>query len=246
MPDKKDFSYSFPCDGPGQGGTCDISVWDAFYSLAGMAILAHSILMVIPNYFMQSMVILKGLYEEIERMVQVLRNLYGVSSGFPESLSWDSEGGLLVNIVPGHSSLDIECLLSVMITEDGEWNLDIFRLWLPDKLIRKIVGIPPPHPIVESCQTIKVSYSWERQYVSSNKGKANDSRGKMQSSFLTDCWVILSINGSVLKEAGFAAERSFERSNSALVRSIHQTLSWFKQWSIRHISREENSEADHL
>ena len=31
MPDKKDFGYSFPCDGPGRGGTCDISAWDAFY-----------------------------------------------------------------------------------------------------------------------------------------------------------------------------------------------------------------------
>ncbi|KAI3867376.1 hypothetical protein MKX03_036503 [Papaver bracteatum] len=30
-PDKKDFGYSFPCDGPGRGGTCDISAWDAFY-----------------------------------------------------------------------------------------------------------------------------------------------------------------------------------------------------------------------
>ncbi|MBA0776319.1 hypothetical protein Gotri_011325, partial [Gossypium trilobum] len=24
MPDKKDFGYSFPCDGLGRGGTCDI------------------------------------------------------------------------------------------------------------------------------------------------------------------------------------------------------------------------------
>ncbi|CAN6440830.1 unnamed protein product [Victoria cruziana] len=31
MPDKKDFGYSFPCDGPRRGGTCDISAWDAFY-----------------------------------------------------------------------------------------------------------------------------------------------------------------------------------------------------------------------
>jgi photosystem I P700 chlorophyll a apoprotein A2 len=31
MPDKKDFGYAFPCDGPGRGGTCDISAWDAFY-----------------------------------------------------------------------------------------------------------------------------------------------------------------------------------------------------------------------
>ncbi|KAH0450587.1 hypothetical protein IEQ34_021279 [Dendrobium chrysotoxum] len=30
MPDKKDFGSSFPCDGPGRGGTCDISAWDAF------------------------------------------------------------------------------------------------------------------------------------------------------------------------------------------------------------------------
>ncbi|KAE9591178.1 putative photosystem I [Lupinus albus] len=31
MPNKKDFGYIFPCDGPGRGGTCDISAWDAFY-----------------------------------------------------------------------------------------------------------------------------------------------------------------------------------------------------------------------
>lgn len=31
MPDKKDFGYAFPCDGPGRGGTCDISAWDASY-----------------------------------------------------------------------------------------------------------------------------------------------------------------------------------------------------------------------
>jgi hypothetical protein len=28
MPDKKDFGYSFPCNGPRCGGTCDISAWD--------------------------------------------------------------------------------------------------------------------------------------------------------------------------------------------------------------------------
>jgi photosystem I P700 chlorophyll a apoprotein A2 len=34
MPDKKDFGYSFPCDGPGRGGTCDISAWDSVYLAA--------------------------------------------------------------------------------------------------------------------------------------------------------------------------------------------------------------------
>jgi hypothetical protein len=35
MPDKGAFGYGFPCDGPGRGGTCDISAWDGFYLAAG-------------------------------------------------------------------------------------------------------------------------------------------------------------------------------------------------------------------
>ena len=34
MPDKGAFGYGFPCDGPGRGGTCDISAWDGFYLAA--------------------------------------------------------------------------------------------------------------------------------------------------------------------------------------------------------------------
>ena len=29
--DKVAFGYSFPCDGPDRGGTCDLSFWDSFY-----------------------------------------------------------------------------------------------------------------------------------------------------------------------------------------------------------------------
>jgi photosystem I P700 chlorophyll a apoprotein A2 len=31
IPDKVNLGFRFPCDGPGRGGTCDISAWDAFY-----------------------------------------------------------------------------------------------------------------------------------------------------------------------------------------------------------------------
>jgi len=31
MPDKVHFGYGFSCDGPGRGGSCDISAWDSFY-----------------------------------------------------------------------------------------------------------------------------------------------------------------------------------------------------------------------
>jgi photosystem I P700 chlorophyll a apoprotein A2 len=31
MPDKALIGYGFPCDGPGRGGTCDISGWDSVF-----------------------------------------------------------------------------------------------------------------------------------------------------------------------------------------------------------------------
>ena len=31
IPDKAELGFRFPCDGPGRGGTCDISAWDSFY-----------------------------------------------------------------------------------------------------------------------------------------------------------------------------------------------------------------------
>ncbi|KAH1107081.1 hypothetical protein J1N35_010849 [Gossypium stocksii] len=44
-----------------------------------------------------------------------------------------------------YSNLDMDCMLSDMVTGNGEWNFDIFRLWLPEEIIRRIVGIPPHH-----------------------------------------------------------------------------------------------------
>ncbi|MBA0752004.1 hypothetical protein Gogos_000885 [Gossypium gossypioides] len=36
--------------------------------------------------------------------------------------------------------------LEDMVTLEGNWNLDLFRLWVPESIIRCIVGILPPHP----------------------------------------------------------------------------------------------------
>ncbi|MBA0869404.1 hypothetical protein Goshw_027753 [Gossypium schwendimanii] len=35
------------------------------------------------------------------------------------------------------------CCLNDMVNEDGSWNLDLFRLWLPEEVIELIMGIPP-------------------------------------------------------------------------------------------------------
>ena len=34
MPDKKDFGFTFPCDGPGRGGTCQTSAWEQSFYLS--------------------------------------------------------------------------------------------------------------------------------------------------------------------------------------------------------------------
>ncbi|MFQ6623165.1 hypothetical protein Gotur_001529 [Gossypium turneri] len=41
-----------------------------------------------------------------------------------------------------------DCCLKEIITEKGCWNLDLFRVWLPEDLIGRISSIQPPHPLV--------------------------------------------------------------------------------------------------
>lgn len=49
----------------------------------------------------------------------------------------------LVNATFASANLDIECHLKEMVMDDGTWNLDLFRVWLPEEVILRIVGIPP-------------------------------------------------------------------------------------------------------
>ncbi|MBA0785724.1 hypothetical protein Gotri_025144, partial [Gossypium trilobum] len=46
---------------------------------------------------------------------------------------WIPNVGVLANLVPGLSSLNMDCLLSDMVLGNGRWNLDLFRIWLPEE-----------------------------------------------------------------------------------------------------------------
>ncbi|MBA0552336.1 hypothetical protein Golob_023157 [Gossypium lobatum] len=50
-----------------------------------------------------------------------------------------------VNLIPGHSNLDLDCLLSEMVSDDDTWNLDLFEVWLLEMIVRKIIGVFPPY-----------------------------------------------------------------------------------------------------
>ncbi|KAK5835475.1 hypothetical protein PVK06_011164 [Gossypium arboreum] len=58
--------------------------------------------------------------------------------------SWVPKVGPLSKKIVCTTNLDMDCPLSDMVTENGDWNLDFFRLWLSEDIIQKIVRIPPP------------------------------------------------------------------------------------------------------
>ncbi|MBA0706713.1 hypothetical protein Golax_018806, partial [Gossypium laxum] len=61
--------------------------------------------------------------------------------------SWIPEIGPLVNLIPANTRFATDCCLKKMITKEGCWNLDLFRVWLLKDLIERISSILPPHPL---------------------------------------------------------------------------------------------------
>ncbi|KAI5677312.1 hypothetical protein M9H77_08262 [Catharanthus roseus] len=115
MPNKKDLDYSFSCDGPRRGGTCDISAWDAFY-LAVFWMLntigwvtfywhwKHITLRGNVSQFNESSTYLMGwLRDYLCLSVWVWMFLFGHLQGYwqelIETLAWAHERTLLANLI---------------------------------------------------------------------------------------------------------------------------------------------------
>ncbi|KAH1097425.1 hypothetical protein J1N35_014346 [Gossypium stocksii] len=212
--------------------------------MAGRITLAQSVLLSIPNYFMQSLMIPRGVCLEIERLarqfiwgckdghskvslvgwdsicqpwargglglthldkqnksflmkigfslvsksdalwVHVLRSKYSWKEQLPdlisrsqcshlwkslskiwplfrENLIWSLGDGStvkrwkdswipgmcpLASKIPFFSNLDLDCCVKEFVNLDGIWNLEMFRVWLLEDVICRIVSIPPSHP----------------------------------------------------------------------------------------------------
>ncbi|KAH1114779.1 hypothetical protein J1N35_008157 [Gossypium stocksii] len=59
---------------------------------------------------------------------------------------WVPNTRLLVNLIPSHSNLDLDCLLSEMVSDNDTWNLDLFWVWLLEMIVCKIIGVLPTYP----------------------------------------------------------------------------------------------------
>ncbi|MBA0599498.1 hypothetical protein Gorai_005715, partial [Gossypium raimondii] len=59
--------------------------------------------------------------------------------------SWIPHIGPLLKVIPSTWSLEPDCYLEDMVTPDGAWNLDLFRIWVLEDIILLLVSIPLPH-----------------------------------------------------------------------------------------------------
>ncbi|KAA3463577.1 LINE-1 reverse transcriptase isogeny [Gossypium australe] len=59
---------------------------------------------------------------------------------------WIPGMGSLISKIPSSSNLNLDCCVREMVNNEGSWNLDLFRVWLPEEIINRITSIPPPHP----------------------------------------------------------------------------------------------------
>lgn len=59
--------------------------------------------------------------------------------------SWIPHIAPLFKVITSTWSLEPDCYLEDMVTPDGAWNLDLFRIWVIEDIILLLVSIPLPH-----------------------------------------------------------------------------------------------------
>lgn len=51
--------------------------------------------------------------------------------------------GPLIDLIPSNANISSNCLLNEIITQEGNWNLNLFQVWLLKDTIQHIRAIPP-------------------------------------------------------------------------------------------------------
>ncbi|MBA0803276.1 hypothetical protein Gohar_013509, partial [Gossypium harknessii] len=96
----------------------------------------------------ETLMIPKGVCDEIERLVK--------------QFIW----GPLMQLIPSHANLDPDYMLDEMVKVDGLWNLDLFRVWLSEDIVRCIENFK--RTIDESWKTVWKFQGPQRQRLLTN------------------------------------------------------------------------------
>ncbi|KAH1072669.1 hypothetical protein J1N35_024997 [Gossypium stocksii] len=133
-----------------------LSSWDAKrLSFAGRVTLAHSVLLAILSYLIQSTLVLKGICDSIEELARQF--IWGAAKGKRKiALSigngrtvrcwednWVLNVGPLNQYVPNQVNINPYSKVNEIVVDNGDWNLNLFRLWLPEEVVSRIISIPP-------------------------------------------------------------------------------------------------------
>ncbi|KAK5832808.1 hypothetical protein PVK06_016611 [Gossypium arboreum] len=120
-----------------------------------------------------------------------------------------------------------------MVAGDGSWKLDLFRPWVLEKIINKIISIPPPHPLsgpnriiwgATSTGSFSLKSSYEKDLSSFYSGSLLDwMKNNLQSH--SSSWVILIGQVSL----GLSWTRQY---SSISVTSSHKARSRLHNWPL--------------
>lgn len=56
---------------------------------------------------------------------------------------WIPRINSLTNFIPDFANLDLGCFLKDMVLNNDTWNLDLFRVWVPEEVILRIHPVYP-------------------------------------------------------------------------------------------------------
>ncbi|MBA0681939.1 hypothetical protein Goari_023706 [Gossypium aridum] len=217
----------------------------------------YSILLAILNYFMYTMMIPKGVCEEIEQIigfnlaskdntlwVRVLRTKYGVKDQLSNSIARSQCSHLWRSLSKDDP---FYCILSDLVTLDGTWNLDLFRVWLSDEMVERIVSIPPPHPD----SGLDKSDNWILGY---NRCQYSCTPFEAELWGILDGILILLNKGykratvqTDSSEVGKTLiDKGLEDSGITILRRVQRIMHSVGQWRVQYVSRERNLIVDRL
>ncbi|MBA0765931.1 hypothetical protein Gotri_015032, partial [Gossypium trilobum] len=83
---------------------------------------------------------------------------------------WLPDIGPLINQIPSHVNLGMDCILRDMVTDEGLWNLELFRVLLSNDIIKHIARTKSGEFSIKSAYTMLGERSWNQ--MGANWGEA--------------------------------------------------------------------------
>ncbi|MBA0827872.1 hypothetical protein Goarm_012615, partial [Gossypium armourianum] len=158
---------------------------------------------------------------------------------------------LLVNMIPGHTNLDLDCIVNDMRLLT---NVERVRRGLRHSSMCEGISW-------SNDDSVKVSYSWANHFALSGKALICSTQILTHCTHLVGNWACLNTDGSVRYGNDFAAVGGTVRNRNGkwilgilvdwgydhmLIQTDSLEVAKFERWSISHISRGDNQETDNL